>query len=81
MSSSVIIDAGSNWQGLFVSVSTVDEFYFVLDLFSRWLNGSGTPDTVDEIGNLLSRYGELDGAAGISRCGDVFGGNRAIDYL
>lgn len=29
---------------------------------------------VDEIGILLGRYGELDGAAGISRCGDVLGG-------
>ncbi|KAL7554063.1 hypothetical protein ACHAWF_017452, partial [Thalassiosira exigua] len=35
--------------------------------------------TVDEIGSLLSRYGELDGAAGIARCGDVFGGNGATD--
>mmetsp|Transcript_38297 Transcript_38297/g.92372 ORF Transcript_38297/g.92372 Transcript_38297/m.92372 type:complete len:777 (+) Transcript_38297:58-2388(+) len=35
--------------------------------------------TVDEIGNLLSRYGELDGAAGITRCGDVLCGNCAID--
>ncbi|KAL9190587.1 hypothetical protein ACHAXT_000293 [Thalassiosira profunda] len=30
--------------------------------------------TVDEIGSLLARYGELDGAAGIARCGDMVGG-------
>lgn len=34
--------------------------------------------TVDEIQNLLSRYGDFDGASGIARCGDVFGGNRAV---
>ena len=35
--------------------------------------------TVEEIASLLSRYGELDGATGISRCGDVLAGNRDID--
>ena len=35
--------------------------------------------TVDEIVDLLSRYGDVDGAAGISRCGDIFGGNSIID--
>lgn len=35
--------------------------------------------TVDELHNLLQRYGELDGAAGIGRCGDIMGGTLAIE--
>ncbi|KAL3768442.1 hypothetical protein ACHAW5_005855 [Stephanodiscus triporus] len=35
--------------------------------------------TVGEIVALLGRYGELDGAAGITRCGDILGGGITID--
>ncbi|KAL3826456.1 hypothetical protein ACHAXA_011265 [Cyclostephanos tholiformis] len=35
--------------------------------------------TVGEIVSLLGRYGELDGASGITRCGDILGGRLAID--
>ena len=35
--------------------------------------------TVEQITNLLSKYGEVDGAAGIARCGDIFGGQRMVD--
>ena len=34
---------------------------------------------VDEIKNLLSRYGEVDGASGITRCGQIFAGQHVID--
>ena len=34
--------------------------------------------TVEQSTNLLSRYGELDGAVGITRCGDILAGQRAI---
>ena len=35
--------------------------------------------TVGEVASLLGRYGDLDGAAGIARCGDVLGGGLAVD--
>ncbi|KAL7436479.1 hypothetical protein ACHAXH_007394 [Discostella pseudostelligera] len=35
--------------------------------------------TVAEVQNLLLRYGELDGAAGIRRCGDIMRGTLTID--
>jgi hypothetical protein len=35
--------------------------------------------TVGEIVNLLRRYGDLDGAPGIARCGNILGGRLAID--
>ena len=35
--------------------------------------------TVGEVASLLGRYGDLDGAAGIARCGDVLGGVLAVD--
>ena len=34
--------------------------------------------TVGEVASLLGRYGDLDGAAGIARCGDVLGGGLAV---
>jgi hypothetical protein len=37
--------------------------------------------TVGEIANLLGRYGDLDGASGITRCGNILGGRLAVDAL
>lgn len=34
---------------------------------------------VDKVNNIILRYGEVDGAAGISRCGDIMGGILVID--
>jgi len=35
--------------------------------------------TVDEIQKILYRYGEVDGANGISRCGEIFAGQHVLD--
>jgi len=35
--------------------------------------------TVDEIKRLLCDYGEVDGASGITRCGEIFAGQHVID--
>ena len=35
--------------------------------------------TSHQLKNLLSQYGETDGASGITRCGDIFAGQQVLD--